>query len=214
MNFKYISMLIVTALLSIASLVGAEETTTTPEATPESTPAASTVTGPTISGYIDSTYNNNFSGGQYGSTTPLRSYDYFSNTFLLNAVHIALNGSTSPELKYTVEVDHGTDAVLNHSGPSFGASVSTTTADFFDSMGNTKTAVTDVSVAGSGVPATNTDIQEAYVAFSPALIPGITLYAGAMLYDGIETGTWDTPFDWVTKSFIEAYGPKLRTIHL
>ncbi|MHC4201265.1 MAG: outer membrane beta-barrel protein, partial [Planctomycetota bacterium] len=45
--------------------------------------------------------------------TPLHLYDADVNTFLLNSAHVAIEGSLSEEADYVVEIDFGTDALIN-----------------------------------------------------------------------------------------------------
>jgi hypothetical protein len=66
--------------------------------------------GPTLSGYIESTYNYNFGKG---TTNALRSYDAKANQILLNNVHIVASGSSLGKLSYTAEFDFGTDASVH-----------------------------------------------------------------------------------------------------
>jgi hypothetical protein len=66
--------------------------------------------GPVFSGYIESTYNYNLSGGMINS---LRSYDYKANQILLNNFHFAVNGSPSEKVNYVAELNFGTDATVH-----------------------------------------------------------------------------------------------------
>jgi hypothetical protein len=79
-------------------------------------------TGPEFSGYIDASYNYNFSKG---TTNSLRSYDARANQILLNNVHLAASGTPSSKLSYVAEFDFGTDAgvhgLLNQVTPGAGA---------------------------------------------------------------------------------------------
>jgi hypothetical protein len=77
--------------------------------------------GPEFSGYIDASYNYNFSKG---NTNSLRSYDARANQILLNNVHLAASGNPSSKLSYIAEFDFGTDAgvhgLLNQVAPGAG----------------------------------------------------------------------------------------------
>ncbi len=64
-------------------------------------------TGPVFSGYIETSYNYNFSKG---ITNSLRSYDARADQILLNNAHFAINGTQSEKLSYMAQVDFGTDA--------------------------------------------------------------------------------------------------------
>jgi hypothetical protein len=66
--------------------------------------------GPTLSGYVEATYNYNFSEG---SANSLRSYDAKANQILLNNAHIVASGSPSSKVSYTIELDFGTDAAVH-----------------------------------------------------------------------------------------------------
>jgi hypothetical protein len=81
----------------------APETVTTDDAT--------TSLAPTISGFIDGTYNYNFNHPAAG-VTPYHTYTASHHSFLLNAAHLALTGSDG-KLTYAVEIDAGTDAFVN-----------------------------------------------------------------------------------------------------
>lgn len=63
-----------------------------------------------FSGYIDASYNYNFSGGM---TNSLRSYDARANQILLNNVHLGIAGTPSDKVSYYAEVDFGTDAAVH-----------------------------------------------------------------------------------------------------
>lgn len=63
---------------------------------------------PTVSGFIDGTYNYNLSD-PIGGTTRFHSYTARHNSFLLNMAHVAITGS-SENVTYAVELDAGTDA--------------------------------------------------------------------------------------------------------
>ena len=66
---------------------------------------------PTVSGFIDGTYNYNFNHPA-GGVTPYHTYTAPHHSFLLNAAHVALTGSDG-KLTYAVEIDAGTDAFVN-----------------------------------------------------------------------------------------------------
>ena len=85
----------------------------------DSAPAS---TAPTFTGFIDSTYNYNFSGA---ATNPLRSFDSAANTVLLNDVQLKAAGNAGKEIAYTAKVDYGTDATAIHSN------LLTSTADVY-----------------------------------------------------------------------------------
>src|SRR6187200_524757 len=62
--------------------------TVTPPAEGEGTPSLA----PTVSGFIDGTYNYNFNHPA-GGVTPYHTYTAPHHSFLLNAAHVALTGS-------------------------------------------------------------------------------------------------------------------------
>jgi hypothetical protein len=66
--------------------------------------------GPVFSGYVDASYNYNFSKGTANS---LRSYDARANQILLDNVHLVASGAPSEKLSYTAEFDFGTDAAVH-----------------------------------------------------------------------------------------------------
>lgn len=70
-----------------------------------------------LSGHVAATYNYNFMDPA-GDTTPLHSYTALHNTFLLNQAHVALTGADD-HFSYAVEIDAGTDAVINSGGSYF-----------------------------------------------------------------------------------------------
>lgn len=85
-----------------------------PQPDPASEPApdeSTTSLAPTISGFIDGTYNYNFNHPAAG-VTPFHTYTAPHHSFLLNAAHLALTGSDG-QLSYAVEIDAGTDAFVN-----------------------------------------------------------------------------------------------------
>lgn len=65
--------------------------------------------GPQVSGFIDATYNRTLNASTARENVH-HSFDQQGNTFLLNAVHLALSGGEGQAVSYTVEVDAGTDA--------------------------------------------------------------------------------------------------------
>jgi hypothetical protein len=67
-------------------------------------------TGPAFSGYIEGTYNYNFSKGM---TNSLRCYDYRSNQILLDNAHIVVSGNPSNKVSYNADLDFGTDALIH-----------------------------------------------------------------------------------------------------
>lgn len=66
---------------------------------------------PTITGFIDGTYNYNLMDPN-GGLTPFHSYTAPHNTFLLNSAHLAIGGHDDA-VTYNIEIDAGTDAALN-----------------------------------------------------------------------------------------------------
>ncbi len=70
--------------------------------------ASAEMAAPKLSGFIDTTYNQKISGTK---TTPNfgRSFDVTPNTFLLNTVHLNVDGSAGPA-GYHIELDFGPDA--------------------------------------------------------------------------------------------------------
>jgi hypothetical protein len=81
-------------------------------------PSLAQKTGPEFSGYIDASYNYNFSKGTINN---LRSYDLRANQIMLNNVHLAASGNPSSKLSYIAEFDFGADAgvhgLLNQVAP-------------------------------------------------------------------------------------------------
>jgi hypothetical protein len=82
-----------------------------PEPVAAEAEAESTSLAPTISGFIDGTYNYNFNRPAAG-VTPFHTYTAPHHSFLLNAAHVALTGSDGT-VSYAVEIDAGTDAFVN-----------------------------------------------------------------------------------------------------
>ena len=74
-------------------------------------PAATPSLVPTISGFIDGTYNYNFNRPA-GGVTPYHTYTASHHSFLLNAAHVALTGGDG-RIAYALEIDAGTDAFVN-----------------------------------------------------------------------------------------------------
>ena len=66
--------------------------------------------GIALSGYVETTYNYNFSDV---TTNALRSYDSKANQIALNNVHLVASGSSSEKVSYTTEIDFGTDAAVH-----------------------------------------------------------------------------------------------------
>ena len=75
-----------------------------------------------ISGYVQGTFNKNLNdppaapppgAPEPAPNTPLRLYDADVNTFLLNSAHVAIAGSLSEDADFVVEIDFGTDALIN-----------------------------------------------------------------------------------------------------
>jgi hypothetical protein len=66
--------------------------------------------GRSFSGFIDASYNYNFSKG---TTNTLRSYDARANQINLNNAHFAVSGTPSKKLAYTAEADFGSDAAVH-----------------------------------------------------------------------------------------------------
>lgn len=88
-------------------------TATEAEALPEEAAAeepAATL-APKISGHVNGTYNYNFLKPADGINR-FHSYSVADNTFMLNAAHLAITGSDD-RMFYAVEIDAGTDAVVN-----------------------------------------------------------------------------------------------------
>lgn len=121
--------------------------------------------GPKITGYINSTYNQNLNSPASQTTvlgapltaTPGNNLSYYAtkaNTFQMNAAHLAFTGSPSDGIGYVVEVDAGSDAQVNTS-------------------------------ANSGTP-DDFDIQEAYLTYKCPMT-GINLKFGKFVtLEGIE----------------------------
>jgi len=70
-----------------------------------------------LSGHVASTFNYNLMDPA-GGVTPFHSYTAPHNTFLLNQAHVALTGADD-HFSYAVEIDAGTDAVINSGGSYF-----------------------------------------------------------------------------------------------
>lgn len=70
-----------------------------------------------LAGHVASTFNYNLMDPA-GGVTPLHSYTAPHNTFLLNQAHVALTGADD-HFSYAVEIDAGTDAVINSGGSYF-----------------------------------------------------------------------------------------------
>jgi hypothetical protein len=69
---------------------------------------------PSISGYVDASYNANLGTPSANTTNFFHAYDGTAKTFNLNSAHLALSGSDSASgLGYLVSSDMGSDAALN-----------------------------------------------------------------------------------------------------
>jgi hypothetical protein len=88
-----------------------EEVLETTAALPEA-PAEEEASGFALAGFVNTTYNYNFGRPASGGNT-LFSYNAQHNSLLLNAAHLALTGSVSDALSWTVELDFGADAQVN-----------------------------------------------------------------------------------------------------
>lgn len=96
--------------------------------------------GPQVSGFIDATYNRTLNASSARENVH-HSFDQQSNTFLLNAVHLALSGGEG--VAYTVEVDAGTDAAAASSaGLGSGDDVDLQEAYVTYALGSSKLTVT------------------------------------------------------------------------
>jgi len=70
-----------------------------------------------VSGYVEAAYHLNLSHPEAEDPVALRSYDAVGgNSFLLHAAHLALKHSMSKEVSAVIELDGGTDAVVNNGG--------------------------------------------------------------------------------------------------
>jgi len=193
-SLKGTMMFLVLSFLA-QGIAGAQATPATPAAPAVPTAAPTPAyTGPSISGFIDSSYDYNFAGN-LAMTNPLRSFDAAANTFLLNDVQLKATGTVSKETSYTVKTDFGTDAAVIHSGPSFSASTSKvsyldgSTGPDPNNPGNliylTQTA--NVVTGTSGIPAVAVEVEEAYLTYSPANLSGLSITVGKFVtYEGIE----------------------------
>jgi hypothetical protein len=85
-----------------------------PAAAPAAAQPPAAARPPTISGFIDTTYNYNLNRPSTG-VNGMFSYSARHNNLALNAAHVAINGDAAEGLTYTVEIDAGTDAVLDTS---------------------------------------------------------------------------------------------------
>jgi len=83
---------------------------------PPAAPAAPAAVAkpPAISGFVDTTYNYNFNRPASGVNGTFF-YSARHNNFALNAAHVAITGEVDPGLSYTIDIDGGTDAVVNTS---------------------------------------------------------------------------------------------------
>jgi hypothetical protein len=72
---------------------------------------------PVIHGHVNATYNFNLMDPA-GDINLFHSYDAVHNTFMLNAAHLAIGGSDD-RLSYMVEVDAGTDAIVDSADDDF-----------------------------------------------------------------------------------------------
>lgn len=70
-----------------------------------------------LSGHVASTFNYNLMNPA-GGVSPFHSYTAVHNTFLLNQAHLAITGADD-RFSYAVEIDAGTDAVINSGGSYF-----------------------------------------------------------------------------------------------
>lgn len=69
---------------------------------------------PSISGFVDASYNYNLLAPVKSTVNTYHGYDAKSKSFMLNAAHLALSGSDNASgLGYNVETDMGTDAAAN-----------------------------------------------------------------------------------------------------
>jgi hypothetical protein len=69
---------------------------------------------PRVSGHLEAAYHLNLSQPEAEDPVLLRSYDEFGgNSFLLHAAHLALEHSFSDQVSAVIEIDGGTDAVVN-----------------------------------------------------------------------------------------------------
>ncbi len=82
-----------------------------PQQEPTPPPAAPASLEPKITGFVDVTYNYNLSRPMNG-VNQFHAYTSQHNTFLLNAAHIAV-GASNDTITYNVEVDAGSDAIVN-----------------------------------------------------------------------------------------------------
>ncbi len=87
-------------------------TPTTEPATPAADAPATAVTGPTVSGFIDTTYNYNFNRPGSGKNTYF-SYAAQHNNLSLNTADVAISGKVGDSLVYYVQADMGADATVN-----------------------------------------------------------------------------------------------------
>jgi hypothetical protein len=94
--------------------------------------AAPAEEGPTISGFVNVTYNTNFNNPD-SETTGLRSYDAATSTFIMNAAHLEVKGSPSEALGYVVELDVGSDAAVTSGDDDFDFQEAYITYKFGDS---------------------------------------------------------------------------------
>src|SRR3954468_15999015 len=69
--------------------------------------------GPTMSGFVETTYNYNFNGPT-SDTNQGHSFDNQANTFALNNAQLLIQGNPrgDKDVGYTLRVDYGTDATV------------------------------------------------------------------------------------------------------
>lgn len=127
---------------------------------------------PKISGYIDTTYGYDFNKPA-SRTTNMRSFNRKTDTFLLNSVQVAADGTFNEgEAGYRVELDFGTDASVHKSAG--------TGADAGIGINNPAPALPP------GAVNYNFDIQEAYLTYK-CPNSGVQLKAGKFVtFEGIE----------------------------
>jgi len=123
------TMLVAISISGFGRVAVAQGTETTPPPPAPVTPAPAPVAEPppspapapavaakppAISGFVDTTYNYNFNRPANGINGAF-SYSARHNTFALNAAHLSITGEVDPGLSYVIDIDGGTDAVLNTS---------------------------------------------------------------------------------------------------
>lgn len=114
-NMKKTKLFAVIALAAFSASIVAQENKEQATSETEVKTESFKMKGPDVSGYVEASGTWNFTQKKGAKrTNELRSYDSRSNTFYLNAAHVAINGESSDgKVSYAVEIDGGSDAYVN-----------------------------------------------------------------------------------------------------